>query len=909
MQIILIDVNGGWSHWYWSPCSATCGKGIITRTRTCTHPSPGDNGAYCVGPSLQTYECSGQHCPVHGTWGSWSHYSQCSVTCGGGTQIRTRTCTHRHVHGEVSCLGLANETRKCSEQHCPDFHTVVNGGWSHWSRYGHCSVTCGIGVKSRNRTCSNPTPAKGGATCVGHSFETQRCRYQYCEVDGGWNRWSAFGHCSVTCGTGNKTRTRTCSHPFPAHGGANCQGVNSEVQSCTEQPCPVDGGWSRWSTLSDCSVTCGPGHKTRTRACSHPFPAHGGANCLGVNSEVQNCTEKLCPVNGSWSVWSAFSQCSRTCGYGLKTRRRTCSNPAPAHGGAYCPGLRVDSSICSEQLCPVNGGWSKWSSFSNCSTSCGRGTMTRTRTCSNPSPAHNGADCVGHSIESHACNDHLCPVDGEWSSWSTFSQCTASCGGGTQVRTRTCTHPRPLHGGATCTGFANETQKCSENSCPVNGGWSKWSSFSNCSTSCGRGTMTRTRTCSNPSPAHNGADCVGHSTESHACNDHLCPVDGGWSSWNTFSQCTLSCGGGTQIRTRTCTHPRPLHGGANCKGSANETQKCSENGCPVNGQWSTWGQYSACTKTCGNGSKTRQRLCSSPAPLNGGNPCYGNNSETDQCNNILCPVDGGWSTWTDYRSCSVTCGVGIQKRERTCTEPTPAHGGTDCVGQSTEVQNCTKIDCPVNGHWSEWSLFSECSKTCGKGSQRRQRTCTNPAPSNGGLVCVGDGHETVDCEIKACPVDGSWTAWTSFGACSVTCGTGIKTKTRTCTNPVPTNGGNTCSGHDEQAEICHEKHCAVDGNWSGWGSYSLCDVTCGTGWKLRRRNCTNPPPSGGGGDCVGLNEEGILCFNKPCPIDGAWSMWSSYSTCSVSCGGGNKQRNRTCNSPVPSNGGQDYSFG
>ncbi|XP_062578075.1 coadhesin-like [Saccostrea cucullata] len=97
----------------------------------------------------------------------------------------------------------------------------------------------------------------------------------------------------------------------------------------------------------------------------------------------------------------------------------------------------------------------------------------------------------------------------------------------------------------------------------------------------------------------------------------------------------------------------------------------------------------------------------------------------------------------------------------------------------------------------------------------------------------------------------------------------------------------------------------VDGNWSGWGSYSHCDVTCGTGWKLRRRNCTNPPPSGGGGDCVGLDEEGILCLNKPCPIDGAWSAWSRYSTCSVSCGGGNRERNRTCNNPEPSNGGRD----
>ncbi|XP_062578061.1 coadhesin-like isoform X2 [Saccostrea cucullata] len=696
------DTPGGWSHWYWSACSATCGQGIRTRTRTCTHPTPGEYGAYCVGPASQTYECNDRHCP--------------------GTDTAT-----------------------------------VNGGWGHWSRLSHCSVSCGRGTRTRTRTCSNPSPANNGADCVGQSTEYHACYEHSCPVNGGWSHWSPFSLCSATCGrTGIRTRTRTCTHPTPANGGTTCEGSSRETLRCHLHHCPVDGGWNTWGTFGHCSVTCGSGQKTRTRLCSHPFPAHGGADCTGVNSEVLNCTEKPCPVDGSWSGWSTFSQCSHTCGYGMKTRRRTCSHPAPAHGGAYCQGVRVDSSICSERLCPVNGGWSTWSKFSHCSVHCGRGTMTRTRTCSNPTPAHNGTDCVGHAMETHHCNGHLCPVNGGWSSWSQYSQCTTSCGGGTQVRTRTCTHPRPLHGGANCKGYAIETQKCSENGCPVNGGWSTWSSFSHCSAHCGRGTMTRTRTCSNPSPAHNGADCVGQSTESHYCNEHLCPVNGEWSSWSQYSQCTTSCGGGTQVRTRTCTHPRPLHGGANCKGYANETQKCSENGCPVNGQWSTWGQYSECTKTCGNGSKTRQRLCSSPAPLNGGKDCSGNNSETEQCNSTPCPVDGSWSTWTDYSSCSVTCGEGIQERERTCTEPPPAHGGTDCVGRSTEIQNCTKSNCPVDGHWSDWSLFSECSKTCGKGSQRRQRTCSNPAPSNGGLVCVGDYQETVECEVKPCPDPLHW---------------------------------------------------------------------------------------------------------------------------------------------------------
>lgn len=52
------------------------------------------------------------------------------------------------------------------------------------------------------------------------------------------------------------------------------------------------------------------------------------------------------------------------------------------------------------------------------------------------------------------------------------------------------------------------------------------------------------------------------------------PVDGGWSEW---SECSATCGGGTQ--TRTCTNPAPANGGASCEGSSSQecnTQSCDE---------------------------------------------------------------------------------------------------------------------------------------------------------------------------------------------------------------------------------------------------------------------------------------------------------------------------------------------
>ena len=45
----------------------------------------------------------------------------------------------------------------------------------------------------------------------------------------------------------------------------------------------------------------------------------------------------------------------------------------------------------------------------------------------------------------------------------------------------------------------------------------------------------------------------------------------------------------------------------------------------------------------------------------------------------------------------------------------------------------------VNGHWGEWSSWSNCSVACGGGRQERTRACDNPAPRFGGHGCISDG--------------------------------------------------------------------------------------------------------------------------------------------------------------------------
>ena len=58
----------------------------------------------------------------------------------------------------------------------------------------------------------------------------------------------------------------------------------------------------------------------------------------------------------------------------------------------------------------------------------------------------------------------------------------------------------------------------------------------------------------------------------------------------------------------------------------------------------------------------------------------------------------------------------------------------------------------MNGSWSEWSDWASCSLTCGDGGiKKRLRTCTNPPPANGGLACEGPGEETEPCNAGECP--------------------------------------------------------------------------------------------------------------------------------------------------------------
>eukprot|EP00116_Pleurobrachia_bachei_P002484 sb/3462746/ len=194
--------------------------------------------------------------------------------------------------------------------------------------------------------------------------------------------------------------------------------------------------------------------------------------------------------------------------------------------------------------------------------------------------------------------------------------------------------------------------------------------------------------------------------------------------------------------------------------------------------YTDWTAWSTCTAECA-GQRSRFRTCSNPPPKAGYPSCPEEREvEVETCGAPVCPGFSEWSTWS---SCSKNCGYGTRDRTRECDSPAPVEGGPKCTGLPVQTEPCYLAACSdvVNGQWTEWGDWGDCSADCGSGTQRRERTCTNPAPSGGGVTCEGSGHEERPCvHTQICQRSAAVTTWSQWSGCSAECGGGIQNRSR-----------------------------------------------------------------------------------------------------------------------------------
>ena len=158
-----IYMPSGWGEWSGlTSCSASCGGGVKSRSRTC-------HGKNCAGSETEEYQCNTTRCGGPLGWAQWSNWSECSLTCGGGVRYRERNC--------VDQCPLMRSFHK-EPGRCNWFPCKIPNEWGEWGEWTECSATCELGKTWRTRECT-------GGPCLVRSDQAapkqiKDCFSKYC---------------------------------------------------------------------------------------------------------------------------------------------------------------------------------------------------------------------------------------------------------------------------------------------------------------------------------------------------------------------------------------------------------------------------------------------------------------------------------------------------------------------------------------------------------------------------------------------------------------------------------------------------------------------------------------------------------------------------------------------------------
>ncbi|NWY04962.1 ATS7 metalloproteinase, partial [Nothoprocta ornata] len=528
---------------------------------------------------------------------------------------------------------------------CDDMDSVCNTLW------------CTVG-----NTChSKLDAAVDGTTCGDNKWcfngECVQVGFRPAAVEGAWAAWSSWSRCSRSCGAGVQSAERHCSNPTPKYGGRYCLGERKRFRVCNVKPCPPDtpsfrqiqcsqfnpmpykGKLYKWTpvpnNINPCELHCRPEHEYFAEKLRDAVI--DGTPCYEVNASRDMCINGICKKVGcdyeidSSAVEDRCGVChgnGSTChtvqrmfedseGLGyvdigiIPVGAREIRIEEVAEAGNF---LALRSEDPEKYF--LNGGWTiQWNGDYKVAGT----TFTYARTgnwenLTSPGPTvepvwiqllfqeRNPGVRYQYTVAREAESGHG-PARAEflWR-YGSWTACTATCGSGLQRQTARCVER--------LAGIVEERhcdarsrpedlqRACSEEPCPARWWVGEWQK---CSATCGEaGVMRRTVLCiqsvgMDEQRALQPADCQ-HLPRPEAtapCHREV-PCPSQWTAGN-WSQCSVTCGNGTQRRpvfcsnnTRaTCDPAQRPTSEAVC--SLQQCQKKSEN---ANTDWSGSGSSS-----------------------------------------------------------------------------------------------------------------------------------------------------------------------------------------------------------------------------------------------------------------------------------------------------------------------------